>query len=81
MSLGVAAEVVDVPNYSIVNMKTREAPQIRSDELYDLVTQTLIDNGGEIIAHPGIYPSGRAFSAGLATSCSPFMALYVLRNL
>ena len=57
-SLGVTAEVVDVPNYSIVNMKTREAAQIRSDELYDLVTQTLIDNGGEIIAHSGIYPSG-----------------------
>lgn len=56
--LGVHAEVVDVPNYSIVNMKTRESAQIRSDELYDLVTQTLINNGGEIIAHSGIYPNG-----------------------
>lgn len=57
-SLGVKAVVVDVPSYSIVNMKTREAAQIRSDEIYDLVTEKLIKNGGEIIPHSGIYPSG-----------------------
>ena len=57
-ALGVEAKVVDVPNYSIVNMKTREGAQIRSGELYDLVTETLIQNGGVVISHSGIYPSG-----------------------
>lgn len=56
--LGVKATLVHVPNYSIVNMKTRQGAQIRNKELYDLVTQKLIDTGGEIILHSGIYPSG-----------------------
>lgn len=57
-SLGIKATVVNVPNYSIVNMRTREAANIRSEELYDLVTQKLIESGGEIVPHSGIYPSG-----------------------
>lgn len=58
LSLGVKAAVVEVENYAIVNMKTRVAAQIRCEELYDLVTQTLINNGGEVIPHSGIYPNG-----------------------
>lgn len=55
---GIKAKVVNVPNYSIVNMKTREVAQIRSGEIYDQVVDALINNGGEIIQHSGIYPSG-----------------------
>jgi hypothetical protein len=57
-SKGVTCRVVDVPNYSIVNMKTREAAQIRSEEIYDRVVEALIKNGGEVIPHSGLYPSG-----------------------
>lgn len=55
---GVVCRVVDVPNYSIVNMKTREAASIRSEEIYDNVVAALIKNGGEVIPHSGIYLSG-----------------------
>ena len=55
VSLGVTAEVVSVPNYSIVNMKTREAANIRNKEVYDLVIQKLVDNGGEVIPHSGYH--------------------------
>jgi len=57
-SMGVISRVVDVPNYSIVNMKTRETAQIRSEEIYDNVVEALIKNGGEVIPHSGVYPSG-----------------------
>ena len=58
LSKGIKAEIVKVPDYSIVNMKTRQAAIIRSQEIYDLVTQTLIDNGGEVIPHSGISLGG-----------------------
>lgn len=58
ISKGIKAEIVKVPDYSIVNMKTRQAAIIRNQEIYDLVIQTLIDNGGEVIPHTGISLGG-----------------------
>ena len=55
---GVNAVVVEVPSYLIVNMKTNESAQIRSEEIYDQVVDCLLKNGGEVVKHSGEYPSG-----------------------
>lgn len=57
-SLQVNAEIVDVPDYLIYNKGTREVAQIRSDEVFDQVTEKLIENGCEIEMFKGFHPGG-----------------------
>lgn len=45
---GCNAEIEEVPDYSIVNMRTGETAQIRSEEIYDEVIEALIRNGALI---------------------------------
>jgi len=60
--LGIKAVIVSVPNYRIVNFETNEIARIRNEELYELVTQTLIDNGGKVVSHSGFYPGDGALA-------------------
>jgi hypothetical protein len=55
---GCHAEIVEVPHYTVVHMKTGEVAQIRQADIYDAVVDALIKNGTVITPLSGIYAEG-----------------------
>ena len=55
---GCHAEIVEVPHYSVVHMKTGEVAKIRPAEIYDPVVDAFIKNGAVITPLSGIYAEG-----------------------
>lgn len=51
-------EIVEVPHYSVVHMKTGEVAKIRPAEIYDAVVDALIKNGAVISPLSGMYAEG-----------------------